>query len=293
MEHSLNKRSSLLRYIKSLRKGKDAQVSDKSKEIDNNLFESCPKCNFVILQSNLKQNLWVCPQCEHHHYIDPKYRFEMLFDGKYMVINRKVKALDPLQFPGYKAKKNKSSKNEAVQIAKGTIDGYKAVVIAMDKEFMMGSMGSYVGEAIYYAFRFAIKEKLPVICFSQSGGARMQEGIISLMQMAKTSEIIGKFHEQGNLFISALTNPTTGGVAASFASLGDYMIAEPHALIGFSGPRVIQNTIKEELPDDFQKAEFLLKEGLIDEIVERKHLKAYISKLLKMHYPKVERGKRG
>lgn len=286
MENSLNKRSSLLKYIKSLRKGKDAQTADKSKNVDSQLFESCPKCHFVTLQSNLKQNLWVCPQCEHHHYLDPKYRFEMLFDKKYMVINRRVKNLDPLQFPGYKSKKKKSPKNEAVQIAKGTISGHKAVVIAMDKEFMMGSMGSYVGEAIYYAFRFAMKERLPVICFSQSGGARMQEGIISLMQMAKTSEIIGKFHEQGGFFLSVLTNPTTGGVAASFASLGDFMIAEPHALIGFSGPRVIQNTIKEELPNDFQKSEFLLKEGLIDEIVERKNLKAYIVKLLNMHSSK-------
>lgn len=279
MENSLNKRSSLLRYVKSLRRSDE----NKKKELDDNFFLSCPKCQSIHMTEKLEEYDMVCPDCGYHHYLEPKRRFEMLFDGKYMLINRKIKNINPLNFAGYQSKKLKSKKNEAVQIAKGKIAGHKAVVIVMDKDFMMGSMGSYVGEAIYYAFKFALKEGLPVISFSQSGGARMQEGIIALMQMAKTSEIIGKFSEQGNLYISCFTNPTTGGVSASFASLGDYLIAEPGALIGFSGPRVIKNTIKEDLPDNFQKSEFLLEEGLLDEIVSRKQMKDYISQLLTLH----------
>lgn len=279
MENSLNKRSSLLKYVKSLRKSDE----NKKRELDDNFFLSCPKCQSIHLMSNIEEEDMVCPDCGYHHYLEPKRRLEMLFDGKYMLINRKIKNINPLNFSGYQSKRLKSKKNEAVQIAKGKIAGHKAVVIVMDKDFMMGSMGSYVGEAIYYAFKFALKEGLPVISFSQSGGARMQEGIIALMQMAKTSEIIGKFSEQGNLYISCFTNPTTGGVSASFASLGDFLIAEPNALIGFSGPRIIQNTIKEELPKNFQKSEFLLEEGLLDEIVPRKELKNYINKILTLH----------
>lgn len=279
MANSLSKHSGILRYIKSLRKKKSSSI----KEVENNIFKPCSKCQSVNLESHVKANFMVCPSCGHHFYLDPEDRFSLLFDSDYTELSKKVKEINPLKFPNYTSKRKSQKKSEAVRIAKGNIAGYQAVVIAMDKEYFMGSMGTYVGEMIYFAFEFAMRERLPVISFSQSGGARMQEGILSLMQMAKTSEIIGKFHEKGGLYLSCFTDPTTGGVSASFASLGDFLISEPEALICFSGPRVIKDTIKEELPKGFQKAEFLFEEGLLDEIVPRAELKNYIKKILKLH----------
>lgn len=279
MADSLNTHSGILRYIKSLRK-KNIPVT---KEVENNIFVSCPKCQAVNLEINLTAAYMVCPACGHHHYLDPEQRFALLFDHGYTELSAKVKDINPLGFPGYSTKRQAQKKAEAIRVVKGKIGGYPAVVIAMDKEYFMGSMGSYVGEMVYHAFEHAMAEDLPVVAFSQSGGARMQEGILALMQMAKTAEIIGKFHQKGGFFLSCFTDPTTGGVSASFASLGDFLIAEPHALICFSGPRVIRDTIKEELPKGFQRAEFLLAEGLLDAVVPRSELKQYIQKLLKLH----------
>lgn len=283
MTDSLNKHSGILRYIKSLRK---KNSNSTVKEVENPIFASCVKCNAVNLESNLTASYMVCPNCGHHLYLDPESRFHMLFDSGYEELTKKSATVNPLHFPGYLAKRSLQKKAEAIRVVKGFIGGYPAIMLAMDKEFFMGSMGSYVGEMVYMAFETALDQNLPVICFSQSGGARMQEGILALMQMAKTAEIIGKFHAAGGLFISVFTDPTTGGVSASFASLGDYLLAEPHALICFSGPRVIRDTIKEELPKGFQRAEFLLEQGLIDEVVPRSEQKRYLQTLLKLHFPK-------
>lgn len=279
MADSLKKHSGILRYIKSLRKKKQVPV----KEVENNIFTSCPKCQALNLESNLRATHMVCSACGHHHYLDPDHRLALIFDGDYQDLSPKPKEINPLDFPGYMTKRKSQKKLEALRLAKGKIGSYPALVLVMDKEYFMGSMGAYVGELVYFAFSQAIKEKLPVIVFSQSGGARMQEGIIALMQMAKTAEIIGKFHQAGGFFLSCFTDPTSGGVSASFASLGDFLIAEPHALICFSGPRVIRDIMKEDLPKGFQRAEFLLQEGLLDAIVARSELKAYITSLLKFH----------
>lgn len=279
MPDSLNQHSGLLRYIKSLRKKEVKPV----KEIEDNLFFSCPKCQNIQLISNLTATAMVCPTCQHHHYLDPESRFSLLLDEGYREISKKAVISDPLSFPGYRGKLESQKKPEAIRIVEGRIDGHSCLMLCMDKEYFMGSMGSYVGEMVYFSFQYAIEHQLPVILFAQSGGARMQEGIISLMQMAKTAEIIGKFHEQGGLFISCFTDPTTGGVSASFASLADFLIAEPNALICFSGPRVIRDIMKEELPKGFQRAEFLLSHGLLDEVVSRKDMRSYFGKLLEFH----------
>ncbi|MDO4765467.1 MAG: acetyl-CoA carboxylase carboxyltransferase subunit beta [Eubacteriales bacterium] len=282
MADSLNKHSGILRYIKSLRK-KNTTVA---KEVENPIFVSCQKCKAINLESNLTAAFMVCPNCGHHLYLEPESRFTLLFDNGYTELTAKANDINPLNFPGYAAKRKAQNKPEAIRVVKGEIGGHETIVICMDKDFFMGSMGSYVGEMVVLAFQTAIEEKLPVIAFSQSGGARMQEGIIALMQMAKTAEIIGKFHQAGGFFLSCFTDPTTGGVSASFASLGDFLIAEPNALICFSGPRVIRDTIKQELPKGFQRAEFLLKEGLLDDVVPRNEMKQYIQTLLKFHAKK-------
>ncbi len=279
-------------------------VIDKIRKINNNSEEivknqdasdmligkwmKCDNCKEILYKDEVHRNLSVCPNCGKHFRISSRRRIAQLVDeGTFKEINANMGLRDPLQFDGYQKKLEslveKTQIQEAVQTGIGEIDGQTAMLAVMDGNFMMGSMGSVVGEKITLAIEEAIKQKLPIIIVCVSGGARMQEGIISLMQMAKTSSALMKLNEAGLLSICVLTDPTTGGVTASFASLGDIILAEPKALIGFAGPRVIEQTVKQKLPEGFQSAEFLLEHGFIDKIVERKDMKKVLGKLLKFH----------
>lgn len=248
----------------------------------------CDSCKEIIYKEDLHNNLSVCPNCGKNFRLSARRRIKQIADeGTFEEIGANIKTKDPLKFEGYLKKvellKEKTDIEEAVKCGICKIDGLKVVLGVMDGNFLMGSMGAAVGERISLAIEKAIEEKIPFIMFCVSGGARMQEGIISLMQMARTSNEIAKLKESGNVYISVLTDPTTGGVTASFASLGDIILAEPKALIGFAGPRVIEQTIKQKLPDGFQSSEFLLEHGFIDKIVERKDMKETIGKILKLH----------
>ena len=248
----------------------------------------CDNCKEILYKEEVHNNLSVCPNCGKHFRISARRRIHQIIDeGTFIETNADMKTKNPLNFEGYEKKiqslQEKTQINEAVKTGFGEINGEKVVIAIMDGNFMMGSMGSVVGEKITCAIEDAIDNKLPIIIFCVSGGARMQEGIISLMQMAKTSEALAKLNEAGLLYISVLTDPTTGGVTASFASLGDIILAEPNALIGFAGPRVIEQTVKQKLPDGFQRSEFLLEHGFIDKIVERKDMKQTLYDILKLH----------
>lgn len=258
------------------------------KEVPNHIFEKCDDCETSIPYFSLIENHYVCPKCGHHFKITARQRIRDLIDeGTWKELYAKDISKNLENFPGYDEKLKKSQMstglNEAVICGIGKISEQRVVLCVMDSHFMMGSMGSVVGEKISKAVEFATKRKLPLIISCTSGGARMQEGIDSLMQMAKVSAALKRHSNVGCLYITLLTHPTTGGVSASFAMLGDIIISEPQALIGFAGKRVIQNTIKQELPAGFQTAEFLLEKGFIDMIVERKDLKKVLSDLLKMH----------
>ncbi|MCI9331882.1 MAG: acetyl-CoA carboxylase carboxyltransferase subunit beta [Oscillibacter sp.] len=254
---------------------------------------ACPKCGGESQRKDVAGNLSVCPLCGYHFPIGAYYRLSTVLDpGSFRELNEKLSAADPLSFPGYREKQRlaqrKTGLTEAAVTATGTIGGRKCVVGVLDSRFMMGSMSAAVGEKVTLAIEHAAKNKLPLILFSASGGARMQEGILSLMQMAKTSAALARFSGKGLLYISILTDPTTGGVTASFASLGDIVLAEPGALIGFAGPRVIQQTIGEVLPEGFQRAEYQEEHGFVDAVVPRKELRETLSRLLRLH----ERGGR-
>ena len=248
----------------------------------------CDNCKEILYKEELHKNLSVCPNCGKHFRLSARRRIKQIADeGTFEEIGKDILTSDPLQFDGYMKKvetlREKTKIDEAVKCGICEIEGQKVVLGVMDGNFLMGSMGRAVGERITLAIETAIKKKLPLIMFCVSGGARMQEGIVSLMQMAKTSAAIAKLNEKGLLYISVLTDPTTGGVTASFASLGDIILAEPKALIGFAGPRVIEQTIKQKLPKRFQSSEFLLEHGFIDKIVERKDMKETLAKLLRLH----------
>lgn len=248
----------------------------------------CPVCHGKFVSSVLKEKLRICPDCGHYFPMKPKERIRMLADeGSFKLYNEKISSIDPLHFPDYKDKleqlKEKTKQQDAVVTGVMKMNGISVAVGVMDSRFFMGSMGTVVGEQIARITEYAQKKKLPLVLFCLSGGARMQEGIFSLMQMAKTSAAIQKFRENGGLYISVLCNPTTGGVSASFAFLGDIILAEPKALIGFAGPRVIEQTIGQALPEGFQKAESQVNNGMIDRIVERSELKEILVKLLKLH----------
>ncbi|MCI9063929.1 MAG: acetyl-CoA carboxylase carboxyltransferase subunit beta [Clostridia bacterium] len=245
----------------------------------------CDKCKEILYKEFVQQNLSVCTNCGNHFRLSSRRRVSQIIDdGTFEEFDLKIKNTNPIDFPGYPEKiKNLSAKtglDEAVKCGVGKINSEKVVICVMDGNFLMGSMGSVVGEKITYSIEKAIELKLPIIIFCVSGGARMQEGIISLMQMAKTSAAVAKLNKAGNLYISVLTDPTYGGVTASFAMLGDIILAEPGARIGFAGPEVIKQTIHQELPDGFQTSEFLLEHGFVDKIVERKDMKETIHKLL-------------
>lgn len=285
MEELFKARKEKLSIFKTLRK---KVANDKRIDVPEGIYTKCDGCHESILTIDLKENYYVCPKCGHHLKMHAKRRMDAIFDeSKYRLLYSYLATNDPLQFPGYMEKieklKQTTGLDEAVVVATGKIGGYRTVVCVMDSRFLMGSMGSVVGEKITRGIEYATKKKLPVIIFTTSGGARMQEGIVSLMQMAKTSAALARHHEAGLLYISYITHPTTGGVTASFATLGDIIIGEPKALIGFAGPRVIESTIKQKLPEGFQRTEFMQEQGFIDLIVERKDMKATLQKLLKMH----------
>ncbi len=278
------KRKKLLTTLRTMKKNKPENFSEPSEK----LMVKCPSCEQSVARHLVEEALNVCPECEHHYAIDAYLRLSMMLDsGSFKELNAGLVTENPLSFPKYaeklKSLRDNNGLNESVVTATGKIVGEKAVVCVMDIRFLMGSMGIACGEKIALAFEYAIKHKLPVIIFAASGGARMQEGILSLFQMAKTSAAIKKHSDAGLLFISILTNPTTGGVTASFASLGDIIIAEPNALIGFAGPRVIEQTIGQKLPPEAQKSEYLLQHGFVDSVIHRKDMKDTIAMLLKMH----------
>lgn len=266
-------------------------VEDKAEErpnIPEGIMTRCPKCNKSIYTKLLVKRYHYCEDCGYHFKMKAKDRFAMLMDdGQYEELDADLTTVDPLSFPGYQEKLSKAQQltglKDGVLTGKGQIDGNPVFMAVMDPNFFMGSMGTVIGEKLVRLFEKATKEQLPVIIFTASGGARMQEGIFSLMQMAKVSAAIAKHSEAGLLYITILTDPTTGGVTASFAMLGDIILAEPGALIGFAGPRVIKQTIGQNLPEGFQRAEFLLEHGFVDDIVSRDVLKQRLSQILRIH----------
>lgn len=265
--------------------------TEQEPNIPQGLWRKCNKCGRPIYTEDVKNNYYICPKCNGYFRIHAYRRIEMLLDeGTFEEWDKEMEFVNPLGFPGYekklKAVKEKSGLNEAVVTGKGSIHGQQAAVCICDSRFLMSSMGHNVGEKIARAVEKATEAGLPIIIFAASGGARMQEGLVSLMQMAKTSAALKRHHEAGLLYVSVLTDPTTGGVTASFAMLGDIILAEPNALIGFAGPRVIEQTIRQKLPEGFQRSEFLLEHGFIDQIVERQEQKDTLARILKMHSPK-------
>jgi len=261
----------------------------KKKDMPADLWTKCPDCNGLIYNKALEENSKICPKCNYHFTMGAHERIKLLLDeNTFSEMDADMHSVDVLKFKGVKSYLDKiredsiaTSMKEAVITGKGKLDGQSLVFSVTDSRFIMGSMGSVVGEKLTRAIELATKEKLPIVIVSGSGGgARMYEGILSLMQMAKTSAALARHNDAGLLFISVLTNPTMAGVMASFASLGDVIIAEPKALIGFTGPRVIEQTIHKKLPEGFQRSEFMLEHGMIDIVVHRKQLKETLSKLL-------------
>ena len=232
--------------------------------VPEEMWVKCPSCNQMLLTTDLQENLYVCTRCNHHFRISAQKRLDMLADsGSFAEFDAEMKSRNILDFPGYDKKLEKAEKNanESVTCGECTIGGIKTVLCVMNADFMMGSMGTVTGEKITRAFEYATEKRLPVIICTVSGGARMQEGILSLMQMAKTSGAVKRHSDAGLLYITVLTDPTTGGVTASFAMEGDIILAEPDALVAFAGPRVIEQTIRQKLPKDFQTSEFVMQKG--------------------------------
>ncbi|MGB2806148.1 MAG: acetyl-CoA carboxylase, carboxyltransferase subunit beta [Sedimentisphaerales bacterium] len=259
------------------------------KEMPEGLWTKCPACEHMLYKSAVEKNLNVCPECNHHFRISAATRINYLTDeDSFQQVLGDLKTSDPLGFKfrdttykqRIKDEEKKSGEKEAMLIGKAFTKGRPLILAVMEPNFLMGSMGAVVGEKFCAAVDMAMDEKLPLVVFSCSGGARMHEGVVSLGQMAKTSAVLAKYDEAGGLFISVLTDPTTGGVTASFAMLGDCIIAEPGALIGFAGPRTIAETIKVELPEGFQTAEFMLEHGFVDMIVDRKDMRREIARLI-------------
>ncbi len=266
----------------------DRNQEKKEPSAPEGLWLKCPKCGEVVYRDDVKAHGYVCPKCEGYFRIGTRTRIRMVADtGTFQEWFTDLETENPLEYPGYEERiadlQEKTKLHEAVTVGKCMVNGLETVLGVCDARFLMGSMGYVVGEKITRAFERATEEKLPVVLFTSSGGARMQEGIVSLMQMAKTSAAIRKHNEAGLFYLPVLTDPTTGGVTASFAMLGDVILAEPGALIGFAGPRVIAQTIGQKLPEGFQRAEFLVEKGIIDGVVERQELKETVWKLLNIH----------
>jgi acetyl-CoA carboxylase carboxyl transferase subunit beta len=253
------------------------------------LFTKCEGCKSIVWKKELEENQFVCLKCDYHFRIDARRRFQLLFDdGRFQEFNADIKSSDPLNFFDRKPYQDRLSaavkgtgSNEAVLTAQGRLRGNEIICAAMEYRFIGGSMGSVVGEKITLAIERALEQKRPLVIVSASGGARMMEGVLSLMQMAKISSALARLHQERIPYISILTDPTTGGVTASYAMLGDLNIAEPKALIGFAGPRVIEQTIRQKLPEGFQRSEFLLEHGMLDAVVKRKDQRDFIGDWLK------------
>jgi acetyl-CoA carboxylase carboxyl transferase subunit beta len=267
-------------------------VGSAKKSVPDGVWHKCLSCKTALYNSDLEKNLYVCPKCDHHHRLPARERLKLLFDSiGQKEIFQNILPKDPLKFVDSKPYHEKLTEaqahhkiGEALVVITGKIESLKVTAAAFEFSFMGGSMGSAVGEKFVKAVEYAIENKTPLICFSASGGARMQEGLFSLMQMAKTSAALTALSKATVPFISVLTDPTMGGVSASFAMLGDIIIAEPNALIGFAGPRVIEQTVREKLPEGFQRAEFLLSHGAIDFIVDRREMrKSLVNIISKLH----------
>ncbi len=264
-------------------------VEEKALKVPEGLWVKCENCKEIIYKKEVSRNTNVCPKCNYHFRISSSERLESLYDnGTYEEFDNHLASVDPLEFVDSKAYKDRLSQykektgmNDAVVNSKGTIGGFPVIICAMEYGFMGGSMGSVVGEKVTNAIERALEERIPLIIISCSGGARMQEGVLSLMQMAKISSALARLDQAGIPYISVLTDPTTGGVTASYAMLGDLNIAEPKALIGFAGPRVIEQTIRQKLPEGFQRSEFLLEHGMLDFVVERSQMKETLIKCLR------------
>ena len=269
------------------KKTKEPKIQKKVK-IPEGLWVKCENCKEIVYKKEIDKNLRVCPKCNYHFRISARERIKLLADdGTFIEFNADITSGDPLSFKDtmpyperIKESQKRSGLNEAVISGEALVNGHPVVLAIMDFSFMGGSMGSVVGEKIAMAAEAALEKEVPLICVASSGGARMQEGIFSLMQMAKVSAAIGRLKDNGVPYISVVADPTFGGVAASFATLGDVIIAEPRSLVGFAGPSVIEQTMKQQLPDNFQRAEFLLEHGLIDMVVNREDMKATITKLI-------------
>ncbi len=279
--------------FKNVTKRFNGNENQETKPVNNNkipddLLFKCPRCRNVIFKEDYMAVNKVCPACNYHGRLTAQERISITVDkGSFRPFDPDMVSKNPINFPDYeqkqKALRESTGLKDAIVTGEALIRGIPVVIGVMDTRYMMASMGSVVGEKITRAIERAAENKMPVILFTASGGARMQEGIISLMQMAKTSGAVAKLGEAGQLYITVLTDPTTGGVTASFASLGDIVIAEPKALVGFAGRRVIEGTIKQRLPDDFQLAEFLIEKGFVDMIVERKKMRSVLSHIMKLH----------
>jgi acetyl-CoA carboxylase carboxyl transferase subunit beta len=262
----------------------------RTRSVPEGLWMKCPACDAVLYRAELERNLSVCPKCSHHMRIGARERLAKLFDpGSTIEIGANISPEDPLKFKDSKRYKDRlaaaqksTGERDALVAQAGRIDGLPVVACAFEFQFLGGSMGSVVGERFRRAVEHAIEHRMPVICFSSSGGARMQEALLSLLQMAKTSAALARLAQAHLPYISVLTDPTTGGVSASLAMLGDLNVAEPKALIGFAGPRVIQQTVRETLPEGFQRSEFLLEHGAIDMIVDRRDMRDRLSQVLRM-----------
>jgi acetyl-CoA carboxylase carboxyl transferase subunit beta len=273
------------------RKDKKPLTARDRRDVPQDVFDKCPACGEILYRERLAQNLNVCPTCAHHLRIAAEAYLSILLDSEtFEELDADLRAADPLEFQDLKvyperiADAEAKGKAEAVITGTGEIDAIPVAIAIMDFGFIGGSMGSVVGEKISRAAKVALKARAPLIVVSASGGARMHEGIYSLMQMAKTSAALAQLHEAGLPFVSIVTDPTTGGVTASFAMLGDVNLAEPGALIGFAGPRVIEETIKQELPQGFQRAEFLLDHGMVDRVVDRRELKESVARILRHQF---------
>ena len=283
------KKTNYIAIGRELEKGQEKEKANTS-AIPEGMWMKCVNCGETVYTEDVENNNHICPKCGYNFRIDAYHRIEMIIDeGTFEEWDPDLKTDNPLDFAGYEEKiaalQEKTGLKEAVCTGTGKIHGQKVALGVCDSRFLMGSMGEVVGEKITRMFERATNEKLPVIIFACSGGARMEEGIISLMQMAKTSQAIKRHNDAGQLYVSVLTDPTTGGVTASFAMLGDIILAEPGALIGFAGPRVIEQTIGQKLPEGFQRSEFLLKKGFVDAIVNRTDLKDTLSEIIRMHTP--------
>jgi len=258
--------------------------------VPEGLWDKCPGCNAVLYRAELERNLEVCPKCGHHNRIGARRRLEVFLDDEPREeVAAELESTDPLKFKDLKRYKDRLSQaqkqtneKEAIVVMRGQVKGIGCVAAAFEFSFMGGSMGSVVGERFVRGVDVALRDNLAMVCFSASGGARMQESLFSLLQMAKTSAALGKLRERGLPFVSVLTDPTMGGVSASLAMLGDINIAEPAALIGFAGPRVIEQTVREKLPEGFQRSEFLLEHGALDQICDRRDLRERIASLIAM-----------